>query len=198
MAIASVLPESAHKQRLTSFTVIGVASFSTFAMIFYPVIGDYLGLDDKAMGFFIGAAIHDVAQVVGAGYSVSDSAGDMATLTKLVRVAMLMPVVLIMMIAIKHFYKAKSQADGAQVPKMPMFLVGFIVLMLLNSFVTLPEVVIETGTQISRFFLVVSITAIGMKSNLGKLAEVGMLPIVMIVAETLWIALLILGYLFAI
>jgi len=81
---------------------------------------------------------------------------------------------------------------------MPMFLVGFIVLMLLNSFVTLPEVVIETGTQISRFFLVVSITAIGMKSNLGKLAEVGMLPIVMIVAETLWIALLILGYLFAI
>jgi uncharacterized membrane protein YadS len=127
---------------------------------------------------------------------VSESAGDMATLTKLVRVAMLMPVVLIMMLVIKRFYKASTQAEGGEVPKMPLFLIGFIALMLLNSFVSLPEFVIDAGTQVSRFFLVVSITAIGMKSNLGKLAEVGMLPIVMIVAETLWIALLILGFLY--
>ena len=198
LAISTILPKGENHERDTLLTVIGVTAMSTIAMVLYPIVAAQLGMNDTEAGIFLGGTIHDVAQVVGAGYSVSDSAGDMATLTKLVRVAMLMPVVLIMMIAIKHFYKAKSQADGAQVPKMPMFLVGFIVLMLLNSFVTLPEVVIETGTQISRFFLVVSITAIGMKSNLGKLAEVGMLPIVMIVAETLWIALLILGYLFAI
>lgn len=198
LAISTILPKGENHERDTLLTVIGVTAMSTIAMVLYPIVAAQLGMNDTEAGIFLGGTIHDVAQVVGAGYSVSDSAGDMATLTKLVRVAMLMPVVFIMMIAIKHFYKAKSQADGAQVPKMPMFLVGFIVLMLLNSFVTLPEVVIETGTQISRFFLVVSITAIGMKSNLGKLAEVGMLPIVMIVAETLWIALLILGYLFAI
>lgn len=127
---------------------------------------------------------------------MSESAGDMATLTKLVRVAMLMPVVLIMMLVIKRFYKTSTQAESAEVPKMPLFLIGFIALMLLNSFVALPEFVIEAGTQVSRFFLVVSITAIGMKSNLGKLAEVGMLPIAMIVLETLWIALLILGFLY--
>ena len=69
-------------------------------------------------------------------------------------------------------------------------------MMLLNSFVTLPDYIVETGAQVSRFFLVVSITAIGMKSNLGKLAEVGALPIMMILAETIWIALLILGYLY--
>jgi len=198
LAISTILPKGENHERDTLLTVIGVTAMSTIAMVLYPIVAAQLGMNDTEAGIFLGGTIHDVAQVVGAGYSVSDSAGDMATLTKLVRVAMLMPVVFIMMIAIKHFYKAKSQADGAQVPKMPMFLVGFIVLMLLNSFVTLPEVVIETGTQISRFFLVVSITAIGMKSNLGKLAEVGMLPIVMVVAETLWIALLILGYLFAI
>jgi len=127
---------------------------------------------------------------------VSEEAGDMATLTKLVRVAMLMPVVLIMMLVIKRFYTAKQNMKEGDVPKVPLFLVGFIAMMLLNSFVTLPEYIVETGSQVSRFFLVVSITAIGMKSNLGKLAEVGALPIMMILTETLWIALLILGYLY--
>jgi hypothetical protein len=67
MAISSVLPESEDRRRATLFTVIGVASLSTVAMIFYPLLGDILGMDDEAMGFFIGATIHDVAQVVGAG-----------------------------------------------------------------------------------------------------------------------------------
>ena len=196
LAISTILPKGKNHERDTLLTVIGVTAMSTIAMIVYPILSAQFGMNETEAGIFLGGTIHDVAQVVGAGYSVSENAGDMATLTKLVRVAMLMPVVLIMMLVIKRFYKSNGQAGEGDIPSMPLFLVGFIVLMLLNSFVTLPAFVIETGTQISRFFLVVSITAIGMKSNLGKLAEVGVLPIVMIVAETLWIALLILGYLF--
>ncbi|MCZ8530991.1 YeiH family protein [Alteromonas sp. PRIM-21] len=196
LAISTILPKGENHERDTLLTVIGVTAMSTIAMVLYPIIAGQLEMTDTEAGIFLGGTIHDVAQVVGAGYSVSESAGDMATLTKLVRVAMLMPVVLIMMLVIKRFYKASTQAEGGEVPKMPLFLIGFIALMLLNSFVSLPEFVIDAGTQVSRFFLVVSITAIGMKSNLGKLAEVGMLPIVMIVAETLWIALLILGFLY--
>jgi len=197
LAISTILPKGENHERDTLLTVIGVTAMSTIAMVLYPIIAGQLGMTDTEAGIFLGGTIHDVAQVVGAGYSVSESAGDLATLTKLVRVAMLMPVVLIMMVFIKHFFHAKNRAESSEVPKMPLFLIGFIALMLLNSFVVLPEFAIETGTQISRFFLVVSITAIGMKSNLGKLAEVGVLPIVMIVAETLWIALLILGFLYA-
>lgn len=197
LAISTILPKGENHERDTLLTVIGVTAMSTIAMVLYPIIAGQIGMTDTEAGIFLGGTIHDVAQVVGAGYSVSESAGDMATLTKLVRVAMLMPVVLIMMLVIKRFYKTNTQAEGGEVPKMPLFLIGFIALMLLNSFVTLPEFVIEAGTQVSRFFLVVSITAIGMKSNLGKLAEVGVLPIVMIVVETLWIALLILGFLYA-
>ncbi|MHC6647194.1 YeiH family protein [Alteromonas sp. HB246098] len=196
LAISTILPKGENHERDTLLTVIGVTAMSTIAMVLYPIIAGQLEMTDTEAGIFLGGTIHDVAQVVGAGYSVSENAGDMATLTKLVRVAMLMPVVLIMMLVIKRFYKASTQAEGGEVPKMPLFLIGFIALMLLNSFVSLPEFVIDAGTQVSRFFLVVSITAIGMKSNLGKLAEVGMLPIVMIVAETLWIALLILGFLY--
>ncbi|RDV28937.1 YeiH family protein [Alteromonas aestuariivivens] len=198
LAISTILPKGENHERDTLLTVIGVTAMSTIAMVVYPIVVDQLGMNDTEAGIFLGGTIHDVAQVVGAGYSVSQDAGDMATLTKLVRVAMLVPVVIIMMMVIKRFYTAKNQADSANVPKMPLFLVGFILLMLLNSFVALPSVVIETGTSISRFFLVVSITAIGMKSNLGKLAEVGVLPIVIIVTETLWIGLFILGYLYLI
>lgn len=197
LAISTILPKGENHERDTLLTVIGVTAMSTIAMVLYPIIAGQIGMTDTEAGIFLGGTIHDVAQVVGAGYSVSESAGDMATLTKLVRVAMLMPVVLIMMLVIKRFYKASTQEESGEVPKMPLFLIGFIALMLLNSFVALPEFVIEAGTQVSRFFLVVSITAIGMKSNLGKLAEVGVLPIVMIVVETLWIALLILGFLCA-
>lgn len=196
LAISTILPKGENHERDTLLTVIGVTAMSTIAMIVYPIIASQMGMNDINAGIFLGGTIHDVAQVVGAGYSVSQEAGDMATLTKLVRVAMLMPVVLIMMLVIKRFYTAKQNMNESDVPKVPLFLVGFIVMMLLNSFVALPEYVVETGSQVSRFFLVVSITAIGMKSNLGKLAEVGALPIMMILAETIWIALLILGYLF--
>ncbi|MBU3021184.1 YeiH family protein [Aestuariibacter sp. A3R04] len=196
LAISTILPKGNNHERDTLLTVIGVTAMSTIAMVIYPIVAGQLKMTDTEAGIFLGGTIHDVAQVVGAGYSVSESAGDMATLTKLVRVAMLMPVVLIMMAGVRRFYRANAHIDGGDVPKMPVFLIGFIALMLLNSCIQLPQFVIDTGTQISRFFLVVAITAIGMKSNLGKLAEVGMVPIVMIVFETLWIALLILGYLY--
>ncbi|NDW15812.1 putative sulfate exporter family transporter [Alteromonas genovensis] len=196
LAISTILPKGENHERDTLLTVIGVTAMSTIAMIVYPIIAAQMGMDDIKAGIFLGGTIHDVAQVVGAGYSVSEEAGDMATLTKLVRVAMLMPVVLIMMLIIKRFYTTKQNMKEGDVPKVPLFLVGFIAMMLLNSFVTLPEYIVGTGSQVSRFFLVVSITAIGMKSNLGKLAEVGALPIMMILTETIWIALLILGYLY--
>lgn len=195
LAISTILPAGKNHERDTLLTVIGVTAMSTIAMIFYPIIAGQLNMSDADAGIFLGGTIHDVAQVVGAGYSVSSDAGDLATLTKLVRVAMLMPVVLIMMVIVKRVHSITRDCDGSM-PKLPLFLVGFVALMLLNSFVSLPEIVVDSGTQLSRFFLVVSITAIGMKSNLGKLAEVGMLPIVLIVTETVWIALLILGYLF--
>ena len=75
------------------FTVIGVSALSTLAMIVYPMLARALGLDPLPAGIFLGATIHDVAQVVGAGYSMSTETGDVATLVKLMRVAMLLPVI---------------------------------------------------------------------------------------------------------
>ena len=185
MAISAVLPQSKENDRDTLLTIVGVTSLSTIAMVVYPIVAAYLQLDETQTSLFLGATIHDVAQVVGAGYSVSEQTGDLATLTKLVRVAFLMPVVMCILLALRLNF------DGNQTgktPGVPSFLIAFAVLMTINSIVDLPQVITDSATDISRFALVISIAAIGMKSNLGQMLTVGIKPILLLVIETLWIA----------
>ena len=93
MAISAALPSHPLKEYATLFTVVGVSILSTVAMLLYPAIARYAGLDDTHAGIFIGATVHDVAQVIGAGYAISPETGDTATIVKLARVAMLLPVI---------------------------------------------------------------------------------------------------------
>ena len=95
LAIASVLPRDEHVERDTILTVVTVTALSTLAMILYPILATSLGLDHQHAGVFIGGTIHDVAQVVGAGYIISPETGDIATYVKLLRVAMLLPSVFV-------------------------------------------------------------------------------------------------------
>ncbi len=189
MAISAVLPESKDKDRDTLLTIIGVTALSTMAMVVYPIIAGMLELDETATSIFLGGTIHDVAQVVGAGYSVSEQTGVLATLTKLVRVALLMPVVVCILLVLRMNLDKGSHAKA---PGIPLFLIGFVILMSINSMVALPEALTTISTDISRFALVIAIAAIGMKSNLSQLLTVGVKPILLLVLETVWIAGLIL------
>src|SRR6185312_4010089 len=93
LAIASVLPKDRESERDVILAVVVVTALSTLAMIFYPMLVTALGFDHQRAGLFLGGTIHDVAQVVGAGYMISQKTGDIATYVKLLRVAMLLPVV---------------------------------------------------------------------------------------------------------
>lgn len=189
MAIAAVLPDSKHKDRDTLLTIIGVTTLSTAAMVLYPIVAAMIGLSETQTSIFLGGTIHDVAQVVGAGYSVSDQTGDLATLTKLVRVAYLMPVVLCIVLVLRH--KLDDSAD-TKPAGFPAFLIAFVVLMAINSVVSLPVQLTSFASEVSRFALVVAIAAIGMKANLGQISKVGLKPVILLVGETVWIALVIL------
>ena len=190
MAISSVLPQGSDSKRQTLFTVIGVTSLSTVAMVLYPVIGDVLHFDEQAMGIFVGATIHDVAQVVGAGYSVSPTTGDLGTFIKLLRVAMLVPVVMIF----SWLYRASRNSEGKrQVPMLPGFLVGFVALVLINSLGLIPESVNEGLSTLSRWCLVTAIAALGIKTSFQKLAVVGWKPVILMVLETLLLLAIVLG-----
>ena len=188
IAISAVLPESKYKERDTLVTVIVVTALSTVAMVLYPIIADLLNLDETSTSIFLGGTIHDVAQVVGAGYSVSMETGDLATLTKLVRVAFLMPVVLCILLVFRmKFLSISHSGSDAKPAGFPLFLIAFVILMTANSLFEINAGVIVAATGFSSFALVVSIAAIGMKSNLKQLLDVGIKPIALLLLETVWI-----------
>jgi len=191
LAIASILPKHKNAERDASFTVIGVTAMSTLAMILYPIVVGALGWDNHAAGIFLGGTIHDVAQVVGAGYSVSVDTGDTATIVKLLRVAMLLPVCIVIGLAL---HVRGSEAAHAA-PVLPWFAVAFAVLVAIASTGWIPAAVIDFGSVVSRWFLVTAIAAIGMKTSLKSLVDMGLKPVMLVVVETLFLAGLVAGVL---
>jgi uncharacterized integral membrane protein (TIGR00698 family) len=191
LAIASLLPRHENAERDASFTVIGVTALSTLAMILYPMLTAFAGLDDHQAGIFLGGTIHDVAQVVGAGYSVSEDTGDTATIVKLLRVAMLLPVCLAIGLALH--VRGSTAAHAA--PVLPWFAVAFAALVVVNSMGWIPTSAGEVGASVSRGCLVMAISAIGMKTSLKSLIDMGFKPVVLVVAETVLLAAMVLGVL---
>ncbi|HTH80515.1 MAG TPA: putative sulfate exporter family transporter [Ramlibacter sp.] len=193
LALSAALPSHPMKDRATLFTVIGVSALSTTAMIVYPMLARAIGLDDRMAGLFLGATIHDVAQVVGAGYSLSNVAGDTATLVKLMRVAMLLPVIVVAAMMTRSSAKkgeGEGDAEGERPPLLPWFAVAFAVLVALNSTGYVPHPMQSVGNDVSRWCLVASIAGIGMKTQLKELATVGIKPVLLMLGETTFLAVL--------
>lgn len=188
LAIAAMLPRHRHAERNTIFTVIGVTTLSTLAMVAYPILCTLFGLDQLQAGIFLGGTIHDVAQVVGAGYSLSPETGDTATFVKLFRVALLLPVAVLVGMSM-----GRSAPRSERPPLLPPFLVGFVVLVALNSSGLVPPVVAEGVNQLSRWCLVTAIAALGVKTSLKSMAELGLRPVLLLVAETVGMAVLVLA-----
>ena len=191
MALSAVLPKNEHSERNLIFTVLSVTVLSTVAMIAYPILTETFAFDDEISGVFLGGTIHDVAQVVGAGFSVSDETGEVATMVKLIRVAMLAPVVLVISALVRR-HAEFSEEEGKRPPILPLFVVGFLIFASLNSLGLIPAQVSDAMAGLSRWALLVSIAAVGMKTSLKRILDVGGQAIILIVAETIFIALFVL------
>ena len=199
LAISSVLPKNSHLERDTTLTVVGVTTLSTMAMVVYPLITQWLGFDAVMSGKFIGATIHDVAQVVGAGYSLSPEAGDAATITKLMRVAFLMPVLVVISLVVRAGKPGSADAgSAAKTPLLPWFTVAFVGLMLFNSTGWVPTKVQSGASDLSQAFLVLAIAGVGLKTSLKEVTQLGWRPVAMIFLVTLGLALMTGGYLMAV
>ena len=128
--------------------------------------------------------------MVGAGYGMSQTTGDQTTLVKLVRVAMLVPVIVF---AVLLSRRQAGEAEGARPPLLPGFAVGFALLVALNSTGWLPGIIGKTGGDVSRWLLVASIAGIGMKTQLKELVAVGLKPVALMIGETAFLVALTLG-----
>ena len=176
LATSTVVPDYKNKDSDIAFVVVGVNLLATLGMLVYPPLCQWLGFDDRATGTMLGGTIHDVAQVVGAGYAVSDGVGNSAVIVKLFRVFLLLPVVL----AIGwHFTRSGKRHGAAKVP-VPMFALAFLALCILNSLLTpmlgLAPVygpVKWIMTWLSTAGLLLAIAALGLGTSFGTLLSLG-------------------------
>lgn len=195
LAVSSVLPQTKDNERFTLLAVVGVTLLSTLAMVLYPLGVTLIGWSPAQAGVFFGATIHDVAQVVAAGMLLSSAgnmaAADSATVVKLFRVMMLMPVVLLVAVAMRRSAPVADAdaTDAPEVPLVPGFLLAFIVFMLLATSALVPTAVSAASGSVSRGLLVVAIAAAGIKTSFEDLLKLGWAPVAMLLAETAWIAL---------
>jgi uncharacterized integral membrane protein (TIGR00698 family) len=189
LAISSVLPSHKDHERNTILTVAGVTALSTVAMVLYPVFVTYLDYDNATAGVFLGATIHDVAQVVGAGYIISDQTGEISTLVKLIRVACLVPVV----ITVSLIMQRRRSPEAGNEPLLPWFLVAFVVLIVVNSLGWVPAEAHTVLTPVSSWSLLTAVAALGVKTSLKSLADVGPAPVGVMLIQTVFLAVFVIG-----
>lgn len=193
LALSAVLPRDRRGDQSTAVVVIAVTVLSTVAMVCYPLVASALQLPPALAGLFLGGTIHDVAQVVGAGYMLGQQTGDIATVVKLFRVAMLTVVVAVVSLTFRHGRTAGPGAGSATAPPVPWFLGLFLALVLVNSAGWLPASIQGALGEASRLCLLTAIAALGVKTSVSRLAGTGWRPMVLIVVCTAWLGLLVLG-----
>lgn len=184
LAVAAVLPTNKSNEKYLLCTVVSVAGMSTICMIFYPGMLLAFDLSAEQMGIFLGASIHDVAQVFGAGKIISPEVAELATYTKMLRVAMLMPTIILLALLFQ-----RSTPEGGIIYRMfPWFLVAFVVLMFLTNVNALPSDAVSFCSGLSSLFLWVAMAALGAKTNLLGLWKVGKKPFVLLLMNSVLIA----------
>ena len=193
LAISSVLPKDERSNERLTFVILGVTVISTICMIFYPILANFLEMDNVSAGIFFGATIHDVAQVIGAGFTLSDETGDTATIIKLFRVTLLFPVVILISL-LSYRYKSNNDSNNKP-PLVPYFIIFFIFMVIINSLNLIPLNLQFYLNEISSWFLLIAISAVGTKTRLQSLRIIGFIPILSMITVTLFLLMFILVFL---
>lgn len=201
LATSTVVPDYKAKSADVAFTVVMANAISTVVMLAYPWLATRLGLSAQETGILLGATIQDMAQVVGAGYAVSEPVGNTAVIVKLFRVFLLLPVVLL----IGWWFAARAGGEGkaAKVP-MPVFALVFLALCALNSLmVANPALAAATAYPVVKGWLaflanwgmLIAIAALGLGTSLRQLLSIGWRHAAVFLGATLLILAVVLAWL---
>lgn len=192
-AICTSLDDCESRNEELAITVAGITVLSTIAMIVYPVVSHALNLNALGSGILMGGGIHNVSQAVGAGYAMSPEAGDLSVLLKLLRVSMLLPIVILVSVLWGKNAKTPYPTLGAKIKaNAPPFLVVFLVLAILSCIQVVPAPITNMGNEAAYWALVVSLVAIGIKTDMRQVLTVGVKPLIVMTLTTLLMAILLL------
>ncbi|ATD31819.1 YeiH family protein [Macrococcoides bohemicum] len=175
-AIAAASPIVDAKEDEVAFSLSTIFLFNIIAVFIFPVIGHTIGLSDIGFGHFAGTAINDTSSVVAAGYAYSETAGDTATIIKLVRALMIIPVCLILvMVQLK-----KSEKRAFSIKKVfPWFILYFFLASVVTSIINLPEAIISYIKMLSTFMISIAMAGIGLSVSIKQFRSIGIKPVLL-------------------
>ena len=187
LAIYAVIGRDRLDHHRFTFTLVGISLASAVAMSAYPILAQQFQFTDRQAGFLMGAAIHDVAQSLGGGFSFSRGAGEVATIVKLTRVTLLAPVVALIGIAIGSAGARRSGRHMGVMAhlRLPWFITAFFAVVALNSLIDIPAVVREYGLFLSKALLLLAVIGTAMRSRLDALMSEGWQGLVPVLVATL-------------
>lgn len=184
-AIAATAPVIGAEEQDLSFAVATITLFGTAAVVVYPVVGQALGLSDTLFGYWVGAAVNDTSQVTATAFGYSLEAGETATIVKLTRNTLMVPVIF----AVGLWFASREErvTDGTERRAwlrsarraIPPFLLGFLALALVNSFGFVPEPVADVLTRVSAVLIVMALVGVGLSTRLAALRQTGPAPFLM-------------------
>lgn len=182
-AIAATAPVIQAEDEDVAHSISTIFLFNIIAVFIFPALGHLLGLSDTGFGMWAGTAINDTSSVVAAGASWSSAAGNdtalnFATIVKLTRTLMIVPITLVLAIYTSR-KNAKAGSNFSFVKVFPWFVIGFIAAAVINTFAPIPDTISGGLVTVGKFLIVMAMTAIGLNTNLKKLVSNGIKPIVL-------------------
>ncbi len=174
-------------EKRDSALALGVITLlGTIGIVLYPLVGRGLGMSDFVYGVWDGASLHEMAQVVAAGFGMSDEAARVATVVKLARIALLAPVVFWLAWSLRR--QAAGTAGAPRVSPVPWFLVLFLVFALVNSLGVIPAPALDAIRRADLWLLCVGMAGVGLQTGFGDLREAGFAPIAAGAAQWVFLA----------
>jgi uncharacterized integral membrane protein (TIGR00698 family) len=183
-AILTVGPIIESKEEEIAFAVTTIFLFNMLAVVIYPLLGHLLALSDAAYGVWAGSAVHDTSSVLAASYAFSEPAGRVATVVKLTRTLMLVPLALLFGLA--HSYaQSRVGETGARagfarvhlVKIFPWFILWFVAAAMLNTVGVFGPSLGTVSSMIGKFLVVMVMAAVGLSADLRRMRQIGLRPL---------------------
>ncbi len=176
-AIAATAPVINAKDDEIAHAISTIFLFNIVAVFIFPAIGHFFNMSDIGFGIWAGTAINDTSSVLAASYSYSDKAGNLATIVKLTRTLMIIPIAFFLSIYIARTSDQKSKFSFSKA--FPWFVIGFVLAALLNTSNILPLAIPQWLALSGKFLIVVAMVGIGLNTHLIKLLKNGIRPILL-------------------
>lgn len=187
-AVAAVAPVIHAEEKDTTFSIATVTIFGTISMFLYPILYKVFHMPNLLYAVWTGTSIHEVAQVVAAGFAAGDNTGQFATLVKLTRVLLIIPIAIIL-----GFTQLKLKAENSRTLRkitIPWFVFGFLAMVILNSARWLPDQLVQEFVSLDRFLLTWAMAGLGLVTSFEKMKQIGLKPFYLGLATTVFISVL--------